>query len=200
MYTEKVIEELELDPSTVLKKKIRGLNGITVYALINSLLNTNTIKEAALMLGYSIGPVKDCIQLVLHPIFKDKPAKLGAQQPWKSLLLETIQLKECYSCKKILNIAEYHSNRSRFNGIDSQCRYCSIAKSKLRKYYIAERTPIWADLDAIEHIYANCPKGYHVDHIIPLRGKVVSGLHVPNNLQYLSSSQNLEKSNKFTVL
>lgn len=60
-----------------------------------------------------------------------------------------------------------------------------------------DRTPPWADLKAIKAIYAACPSGYHVDHIIPLRGKLVSGLHVPANLQYLPELENLKKGNKF---
>lgn len=59
--------------------------------------------------------------------------------------------------------------------------------------------PKWVNVKQINSIYNNCPKGYHVDHIIPLKGINVSGLHVPWNLQYLTPRQNRIKSNKVLI-
>jgi len=57
--------------------------------------------------------------------------------------------------------------------------------------------PAWADRSAIEKIYLECPPGMEVDHVIPLRGKLVCGLHVPENLQYLTPAENRSKGNKW---
>jgi len=60
-----------------------------------------------------------------------------------------------------------------------------------------KRTPSWADTKQIVEIYNNCPKGFHVDHIIPLRAKNVSGLHVHYNLQCLPAIDNMRKNNRW---
>lgn len=70
-----------------------------------------------------------------------------------------------------------------------------------------QRTPVWLtkeQLDEIETFYTAALAfrlftglTYHVDHIIPLQGKNVSGLHVPWNLQVIPATDNLKKSNLF---
>ncbi len=75
-----------------------------------------------------------------------------------------------------------------------------IANAKRRKLSLLQRVPKWVDLahlKAIAQFYKDCPTGYHVDHVIPLRGKTVSGLHVLSNLQYLTGKDNRAKGNQY---
>jgi len=72
-----------------------------------------------------------------------------------------------------------------------------MAYRQARKKRVRQATPKWADLQAIIEFYKNCPKGHHVDHIIPIHGKIVSGLHVITNLQYLKAKDNLKKGNRY---
>jgi hypothetical protein len=75
--------------------------------------------------------------------------------------------------------------------------YLFTEYAKARRAGLTKATPAWVDRKAMSLFYKNCPKGYHVDHIVPLRGKNVCGLHVPVNLQYLPAAENLRKNNKF---
>lgn len=59
-------------------------------------------------------------------------------------------------------------------------------------------TPIWANMDKIRDIYIKAKEeGLVVDHIIPLQNDLVCGLHVENNLQLLTASENSKKNNSF---
>jgi len=73
------------------------------------------------------------------------------------------------------------------------------AHRAMRRARLAQRTPPWADLEAIAFFYECRPEGCHVDHIIPLRGKNISGLHVEANLQWLPAEENLAKSNNWAL-
>lgn len=65
-----------------------------------------------------------------------------------------------------------------------------------RKKQIELATPPWADKAAIQAFYDNCPAGYAVDHVIPLLGKDVCGLHTVENFQYLTIEENVRKGNR----
>lgn len=66
----------------------------------------------------------------------------------------------------------------------------------IRKRLIGGQKLARAYAKEIRQIYINCPPNHHVDHVIPLRGRGVNGLHVPWNLQYLPATENMRKGNR----
>lgn len=72
-----------------------------------------------------------------------------------------------------------------------------------------QRMPKWltdSDKQQIKEMYKlakilkeTTGKEWHVDHIIPLKGKNVSGLHVPSNLQIILGSENSQKHNRYNI-
>lgn len=60
--------------------------------------------------------------------------------------------------------------------------------------HLCERT---VSNGCVECVRKQALSGHEVDHIAPLLGKTVSGLHVFKNLQYLTTHDNRAKRNKF---
>jgi len=78
-----------------------------------------------------------------------------------------------------------------------------LARNAKRRADRLKATPKWAELGKIKIIYKKAKwlesltgLKYHVDHIVPLKGKNVCGLHVWANLQILEESINLKKNNR----
>jgi len=102
-------------------------------------------------------------------------------------------------------------NRDQHNAINREWnknnKPLKAALQAKRKSVILQRTPKWdADAHLIVAKYQvaamlsrETGEPYHVDHIIPLQGKYVSGLHVFSNLRVIPGSDNVKKSNKYTV-
>lgn len=89
-------------------------------------------------------------------------------------------------------------------------RYKASAYASCATRYASKkhRTPQWLSREqrqAIVDVYAESRRrrlsgeNVHVDHIVPLVGRIVSGLHVPWNLQIIDASLNCQKSNKWAA-
>jgi len=135
--------------------------------------------------------------------------------------------KKCRSEKELIyrnkfprKVAEikrksYQANKEKYKSYYAQYvrdnRADCNARTRKRQLSKLKRTPKWADMLKIKEVYrdcveinlaaliAGCIEKFVVDHIIPLQGKHVSGLHVHNNLQIMTASDNAVKYNKFNL-
>ena len=124
------------------------------------------------------------------------------------------EIKKVYRNKNKLEIADkdsvYRKNNAARIGVISK-KWKTENKSKCVAYATdskvkrLNRFPVWVAKEEkvkIAKLYARARKltatlgvKHHVDHIIPLRGKKVSGFHVLSNLQILTAKDNMKKSN-----
>ena len=106
---------------------------------------------------------------------------------------------------------KWYADNSAYHLEKSRERYrADPVMALVRSYQRDERTkmamPPWADRCAIADMYRTARRltketgiAHEVDHSIPLRGKLVSGLHVHTNMQVITATENKRKFNNFTV-
>lgn len=150
------------------------------------------------------GHTKSCGCLLKKTIIERNKSKEMRQKVSKTLkkIYEDPKNHPCY-------IDGRWSDREFQNQLQRQWKYNNKGKvnamTAKRRAAKLQATPSWADLNYIESIYKICSDMnqragrtlFHVDHEIPLQGKIVCGLHVENNLQILLASENLYKNNTF---
>lgn len=146
---------------------------------------------------------KQAIEQGLKRYFTGKPCKYGH-------IAERLVNAGCMECHRLShrveNMPQHYieadrardRSRSSYSNLTKDQIKRDVAKVLRNKLKRKHRVPAWSEADAILKFYERCPDGYHVDHIVPLCGRTVSGLHVLANLQYLPAHENLAKSNSFT--
>jgi 5-methylcytosine-specific restriction endonuclease McrA len=94
-------------------------------------------------------------------------------------------------------ITQRHAHSRRADPATHRARVMAREAAKI------QATPPWADKKAIAAVYRECLEiqiktgiPHHVDHIVPLRGKIVSGLHVHWNLRVITATENVRKHAK----
>jgi hypothetical protein len=134
--------------------------------------------------------------------FTDRPCKRGHLEPRST---HTCRCRQCNSESVVKSNSTPHGrvrqaeSRSRF-ARTPKGRQWSRRNGSKRRAVQRNALPSWADIGKINEFIAGCPPGFDIDHILPLKGATVCGLHVLENLQFLSKSDNCSKHNKVDPL
>lgn len=157
---------------------------------------------------------KDCKKIKDKESYKKhKEARYASSVEWKKNNNEKVKAykkkwnaknKEYFTEWRKTNIEHVRAERREWK----QANKAKVnATTRKRQASQLQRTPAWLtkhDYKVMESKYAMAAWlsaivgiDYHVDHVIPLRGKKVSGLHVPDNLSIIRAKDNMEKGNKY---
>ena len=199
---QEIFEKVDFSPSDIVKKKFGNSPQITGQELVEAILNTRSGKEVCTLFSFSEKTYKNLMKRLFPQVTLS-----GGKEDWRYYLTSLTSFKWCNSCNSFVHRSKFSKKNANKDGLSSQCKECYksyyednrgtiIASANNRREVVIRATPKWADLSKIAIIYSDCHKGYEVDHIIPLQGKNVCGLHVENNLQYLTLQENRKKSNK----
>ena len=172
------------------------LRNVIIASIVN---NTSTTRAVELALGISSTTAMRRIK----PFFVGKVKNIA----YKTHILTSFGKKQCGKCSIIYDLEFFNSNTSKANGMSGTCKIChsKYIHSDIDRYRnlaaqkrLLSSIPISKKYEKeLREIYKNCPVGYQVDHITPINGLNVCGLHVPWNLQYLTAKDNAAKSNRF---
>lgn len=126
--------------------------------------------------------------------------RISRQQTGQKYYINNLEKLAIYRKEYNLKTNNFHSKQWKKTHLGAHSAW--TAKRRAAQL---QRTPLWltdAHHKQIDLFYWEAAEVskvvgdfYHVDHIVPLQGKKVSGLHVPWNLQILHAKENLSKGN-----
>lgn len=136
------------------------------------------------------------------------------KKAWAQANAEKVrESRKKYEKNNVEKIAIYRASEefkqfTRKNVMKYQRKYPekTLAKVRKRQMLKLQATPSWVNYTRIDAMYSLAAmltkatgEKYHVDHIVPIKNKLVCGLHVYENLRVILAKQNLVKSNKFVI-
>jgi 5-methylcytosine-specific restriction endonuclease McrA len=129
--------------------------------------------------------------------------KVGGELSRLSPLVDTevrIEHRRKRKAKTVLEWQKNNPDKIKQYRLKQKVSGKDAAKAAKRRAAKLKATPAWADLEEIKNVYLEAQYfGMHVDHIIPLQGKNVCGLHVWDNLQLLPAVDNIRKGNRYAL-
>jgi len=157
-------------------------------------------------LSKDLGISATTVSRLMKELFPDRISGNTGTKPHVHIL-QRAELKHCSRCDLVKSFENFRKNKSNRQGLNTYCKVCHLettagtqpARQAEYRSSKIQRTVGWTETDKIKLFYSKCPKGYHVDHIIPLNGELISGLHVLSNLQYLPAKENCSKSNTYSI-
>lgn len=168
---------------------------------------------------------KDCYSTWKKAYWAAQPKSDAALRQRENALLASSGRRRCKECAEVKRRSPEDFAVTASGVWQTTCRECD--RARVRRWaeengdrYKATAAASWASRHArkkrrtlrlsaehsqqLREIYAECrkrnkhkPRAWHVDHIVPMSGKNVSGLHVPWNLRIVPAAVNTRKANKW---